>query len=96
MFKEEVIGLCPKCDRPNLINIKDVCGCYPADETKDSSRSPGCYFVDLEDMKCSLVERIKLMEPDDGEEWHDETAHEISRRVGTFFDDEIFDREQTK
>jgi len=38
----------------------------------ESSRSPGCYFVDLEDMKRRIVGRIKLMEPGDGEEWHND------------------------
>ena len=61
-----------------------------------SSHSPVCYFADLKDIKERLVESIKLMEPDDGEEWHDETAHEISQRVAIFFDNEIFDKEQAK
>ena len=63
---------------------------------KASSRSPGCYFADLGDLKERLVEQIKLMEPEDGEEWHDETAHQISQRVAVFFDNEIFDKEQAK
>ena len=52
-------GFCKECCRAMNAEI-------------ESSRSPGCYFVDLEDMKRRIVGRIKLMEPGDGEEWHND------------------------